>query len=89
MPVWPYFKLMEILDRLVNTNAPNCIGLDTYKTSAIFGHEFMASEESQGWMNLTLDFKQKLSKKMTLVMWSVHRVKVTIDEHGSVEKEIL
>ncbi|CAG5103486.1 Oidioi.mRNA.OKI2018_I69.chr1.g793.t1.cds [Oikopleura dioica] len=89
MPIWPYYKLMEILDRLVNTKCPSSIGLDTYKTCAIFGHEFMGTEESQGWLNLSLDFKNSTTKNQTLVMWSVHRVKVGIDEHGNVEKEIL
>jgi len=80
---------MDILDRLVSPSTPNTIALDSFKKSAIFGHEFMASEESQGWMNLYLDFKEPTKNAQTLVMWSVHKVKVTIDEHGQVEKEIL
>ena len=80
---------MDILDRLVSTTCPKTLALDSYKKSAIFGHEFMASEESQGWMNLYLDFKEPTENNQTLVMWSVHKIKVTIDEHGQVEKEIL
>ncbi|CBY08178.1 unnamed protein product [Oikopleura dioica] len=89
LPIWPYYRLMDILDRLVSPSTPNTIALDSFKKSAIFGHEFMASEESQGWMNLYLDFKEATKNAQTLVMWSVHKVKVTIDEHGQVEKEIL
>ena len=89
LPIWPYYRLMDILDRLVSPSTPNTIALDSFKRSAIFGHEFMANEESQGWMNLYLDFKEPTKHNQTLVMWSVHKVKVTIDEHGQVEKEIL
>ena len=80
---------MDVLDRRVSTTSPNTIALDEFKKSAIYAHEFMAEEESQGWMNLFLDFKEPTMNNQTLVMWSVHKVKITIDEHGQVEKEIL
>ena len=89
LPIWPYFRLMDVIDRLVSTTSGVALSLDQYKKSAIFAHEFSGAEETQGWLNLVLDFKENPSENQTLVIWSCHSVKITIDEHGSVEKEVL
>ena len=81
--------MMDIFDRLVCTSTPKTEALNHYKLCSIMGHEFMTEEESRGWLSLHLDFNEKLTEPFTLVMWSVETVKVTIDEHGQVEKEIL
>ncbi|CAG5104413.1 Oidioi.mRNA.OKI2018_I69.chr1.g1241.t1.cds [Oikopleura dioica] len=89
LPIWPYFRLMDVMDKLVSSTSPNTLSLEQFKKSSIFAHEFSGTEETQGWMNLVLDFKEPTTEAQTLVMWSCHSVKITIDEHGTVEKEVL
>ena len=61
-----------------------------FKKALLFAHEFEGkNEENSGWISATLEFKDVVSKNLSLVLWTIDMVKVTIDEYGQIDKEII
>ena len=60
--------------------------LTDFQNSVIYSHKFEGEDASQGWLGLTLSLEQGLAEAYTLIMWTVHNVKATIDKYNQIDK---
>lgn len=74
----------------MNVRAFKVDSIFDFKKALLFAHEFEGeNEENSGWISATLEFKDVVSKNLSLVLWTIDMVKVTIDEYGQIDKEII
>ena len=84
--IWPYQKYLSTLGRLMDKSAASQTRLSDFQNSVIFSHKFEGEEATQGWLGVTLALDQGLTDQYTLVMWTVHNVKATIDKFNQIDK---
>ena len=84
--IWPYQKYMATLGRLMDHNAASQTRLADFQNSVIFAHKFEGEDATQGWLGVTLSLEKGLEEQYTLVMWTVHNVKATIDKFNQIDK---
>ena len=85
-PIWPYYKFLDTLGRIHNVGNSRQWGLDIFKEKVLFSHKFEGEESNQGWLGITLSLSEPLSSQHTLILWTVHNVKTTIDKYCMIEK---
>ena len=88
-PIWAYHKFNSNLGRLMNTSAASQTRLSNFKNMTIYSQKFEGDDATQGWLGITLSLTKPLEEPHTLVMWTVHNLKVTIDKFNQVEKSYL
>ena len=87
-PLLPYVKMLEVLGRNQNTQLPAQINMAQFAENMIFAHKFEGEDSSQGWLGVCLSIAETsgFTEAYTLVLWTVHNVKTTIDKFHMVEK---
>ena len=85
-PIWAYHKFHSNLGRLMNSSAAAQIRLSNFNNMVIYSQKFEGVDTTQGWLGITLSLTKPLEEQYTLVMWTVHNVRVTIDKFNQVEK---
>ena len=86
LAIWPYHKYLSTIGRLMDQSAASQTRLTDFQNSVIYSHKFEGEDASQGWLGLTLSLDQGLTEAYTLVMWTVHNVKATIDKYNQIDK---
>lgn len=85
-PLWPYFKFYTTLGRMMDQSASAQIRLSDFQNTVIFSHKFEGEDATSGWLGVTLSFDKPLTEQHTLVMWTVHNVKLSIDKFNQIDK---
>ena len=84
--IWPYQKYLATLGRLMDQTAASQTRLSDFQNSVIYAHKFEGEDATQGWLGVTLSLEQGLISQYTLIMWTVHNVKATIDKFNQIDK---
>ena len=78
------------MGNLMNVKTFKVDSIFDFKKAFLFAHEFEGeNEENSGWISSTLEFKDVVEKNLSLVVWTIDMVKVTIDSYGQIDKEII
>ena len=97
-------KYQDVMGNILNINSPAVDSIFDFKKALLFAHEFLGdNEDVNGWISAVIDFKNIIDKNLSLgmispekflfycfkVVWTTDMVRITIDEFGQIEKEIL
>ena len=83
---YPLLKWVESTNRLHNNIAGESLSLANFHQNFIWSHYFETEETANGW--ITLDFKLETAYtiNMSLVIWIIQPMTLTIDRYNQVEK---
>ncbi|CAG5106105.1 Oidioi.mRNA.OKI2018_I69.chr1.g2684.t1.cds [Oikopleura dioica] len=89
-PIEPYLKYQDVMGNLMNVKTYKVDSIFDFKKAFLFAHKFEGeNEENSGWVSATLEFKDVVDKNLSLVVWTIDMVKVSIDEYGQIDKDIV
>ena len=87
-PIWSYYKFLDVIGRLQNSNNGQQLTIGEFKRNMIIAHKFEGEDSPQGWLGATIALTEPAGFKTshTLVIWTVNNTKTTIDKFNMIEK---
>lgn len=65
-PAWPYYKFIDALGRLNNSNVGSQLLPQDFNNNLIFAHKFEGEESTTGWIGITLTLEKPFKESHTL-----------------------